>query len=68
MRAVAASPKIEYINFQVHQGYAKRLAGAVGADYNDDELLSKLYPFALYERPPASVIDLKIEREDIIGS
>lgn len=68
LRAVAASPEIEYINFQVHQGYAKRLAGAVDADYNNDELLCKLYPFALYKRPPGSVVDLKIEREDIIGS
>mmetsp|Transcript_36985 Transcript_36985/g.89861 ORF Transcript_36985/g.89861 Transcript_36985/m.89861 type:complete len:349 (-) Transcript_36985:329-1375(-) len=68
LRAVAASPEIEYINFQVHQGYAKRLAGSIAADYRDDELLSKLYPFALYKRPPASVIDLKIEKEGFMGS
>ncbi|CAJ1963007.1 unnamed protein product [Cylindrotheca closterium] len=72
LRAVASSSssskRIEYINFQVHQGYAKRLAGAVAADYKDDELLSNLYPFALYQRPPVSVIDLKIEKESIMGS
>lgn len=68
LRAVASFPEIEYINFQVHQGYAKRLAGAVAADYRDDELLSHLYPFALYKHPPSSIIDLEIERGGIMGS
>jgi hypothetical protein len=65
LRAVAASPEIEYINFQVHQSFAKRLAGAVGANYRDNELLDILYPFAVFKEPPTSVIDLEIKLEDL---
>ena len=61
LRAVSASPqKVEYINFQVHQNYAKRLAGAIGADHKDGLLLGKLYPFAFFKEPSESIIQIQI--------
>jgi hypothetical protein len=41
------------------------LAGAVGANYRDNELLDILYPFAVFKEPPTSVIDLEIKLEDL---
>ena len=61
LRAVSASPQqVEYINFQVHQNYAKRLAGAIGADHKDGLLLGKLYPFAFFKEPSENIIQIQI--------
>ena len=66
LRAVAASSKqVQYINFQIHQNFAKRLAGACDADYRDEKLLKILYPFALFKEPPANIIQLEIPESSL---
>ena len=62
----ASSKQVEYINFQVHQDFAKHLAGADSADYKDEKLLKILYPFALFKEPPENIIQLKITRESLL--
>eukprot|EP00565_Helicotheca_tamesis_P004469 CAMPEP_0185726590 /NCGR_PEP_ID=MMETSP1171-20130828/2525_1 /TAXON_ID=374046 /ORGANISM="Helicotheca tamensis, Strain CCMP826" /LENGTH=325 /DNA_ID=CAMNT_0028394975 /DNA_START=72 /DNA_END=1049 /DNA_ORIENTATION=- len=65
LRATASSPDISFINFFVHQSFAKRLAGAVAADYRDSQLLNTLYPFCFYKEPPTHVVHLRIDLENL---
>jgi hypothetical protein len=66
LRAIV-SGNYNYINFFVHQSFAKQLAGASPADYKDTELLHHLYPFGFFREPPEDVIELKLDLANVIS-
>lgn len=65
-RGVLGYPKIKYVNYHVHQSFAKRLAGAQGVDYTDTEQLQNLYPFQFFREPPQEVIKVQLDLESLI--
>lgn len=57
--------QLRYINFQVHQDYAKQLAGCQRAECTDVELMNQLYPISFYRQPSLFLQDLKIPLDEI---
>uniref|UniRef100_A0A6V2P028 Uncharacterized protein n=1 Tax=Ditylum brightwellii TaxID=49249 RepID=A0A6V2P028_9STRA len=66
LRASAAPPDIQYINFYFGETYAKKLAGSVAADYRDEQLLNVLYPFSYNREVPLYLVDLKLDLTSLI--
>ena len=60
-------PAIEYVNFQVHQDFAKKCAGAKRASWEDMQLMNVLYPNRFFERPPKDLIKIDLDIPSLVA-
>ena len=65
-RGVVGFPHIQYVNYHLHQPFAKRLAGAQVVHYTDTDQLKKLYPFRFFREPPQEVIPLELNLDSLL--
>ena len=56
-----------YVNFHVHQDFAKKCIGAKPASFNDRGLLDQLYPFTWFHEVPKPMIDTELNIENILA-
>jgi len=56
----------QYVNFHVHQDFAKKCVGAKPASCTDDELMRSIYPFAFFHKPPQHTAHASFKLEDAI--
>jgi len=51
--------RLDYLNFQVHQDFAKKCVG--GTACNDDDLRDSLYPFAFFRDPSSQIVETSLD-------
>ena len=59
--------KLKYVNFQVHQDFAKKCIGAKNASFTARELMADLYPLRFFRTPCKGVQDTVFEYDEVIS-
>jgi len=59
--------RLDYLNFQVHQDFAKKCVGGSPCPCDDDDMISSLYPFAFFRDPTTQIVETTLDCQKVLS-